>query len=93
MAKFQTLPALDSAQRYSINEASALLRQCRAKTYQDIAADRLEAFKDGRRTYVTGRSIIARSTPEQAVRSHGTGIASSKGQSDASPANKSRGTE
>jgi hypothetical protein len=61
--KNQILPALDSSQRYSINEASALLRQCRAKTYKDIATDRLEVFKDGRRTYVTGRSILARSTP------------------------------
>jgi hypothetical protein len=58
-----TLPVLDALQRYSVNEASALLRECRAKVYQDIAAGRLEAFKDGRRTYVTGRSIIARSVP------------------------------
>jgi hypothetical protein len=57
------LPTLDSRQRYSILEASALLRQCRAKTYKDIAAELLESFKDGRRTYVTGRSILARSAP------------------------------
>jgi hypothetical protein len=63
----QSLPPLDSQQRYSISEASALLRQCRAKTYKDIAAGRIEAFKDGSRTYITGRSIIARSAPPEAV--------------------------
>ena len=61
--KDQTLPPLDPRQRYSINETSALLRQCRAQTYKDIAAGRIEAFKDGRRTYVSGRSIIERSAP------------------------------
>lgn len=63
--KENTIPPLDPRQRYSVNEASALLRQCRAKTYKDIAADRLESFKDGRRTYITGRSIIARSNPPE----------------------------
>jgi len=63
----QALPLLDPLQRYSVSESSDLLRQCRAKTYKDIAAGRLEAFKDGSRTYITGRSIIARSAPPEAV--------------------------
>ena len=63
----ETLPSLDHQQRYSVLEAAALLRQCRAKVYKDIAAGKLEAFKDGRRTYITGRSIIARSVPPEAA--------------------------
>jgi hypothetical protein len=62
--KVPTIPVLDPQQRYSIYEACALLRQCRGKIYKDINAGRLEVFKDGRRTYVTGRSIVARSRPE-----------------------------
>ena len=55
------LPPLDMNQRYSINETCAYLRQCRAKTYQDIKAGRLPIIKDGKRTYVSGRVIAARS--------------------------------
>lgn len=57
----RSLPALDEKQRYNVMEASAYLRQSRAKTFQDIAAGLLEIIKDGRRTYVTGSSIAARS--------------------------------
>lgn len=55
------LPPLDPLQRYSIDEAATYLRQSRAKTYQDISAGRLESFTDGRRRYVSGRAIAARS--------------------------------
>lgn len=57
------LPALDELQRYTIDEATAYLRQSRAKTYKDISAGRLESFTDGRRRYVPGRAIAARSRP------------------------------
>lgn len=57
-----TLPPLDKLQRYTIDEASEYLRQSRAKTYQDIAAGRLDSFNDGRRRYVPGRAIAARSS-------------------------------
>jgi hypothetical protein len=54
------LPPLDFNQRYSIPETNAYLRQSRAKTYKDIKAGKLEVIKDGKRTYVSGRTIAAR---------------------------------
>ena len=57
----QPLAPLDLKQRYSINEANAYLRQSRAKTYQDIKAGKLPIIKDGRRTYIPGTAIAARS--------------------------------
>jgi excisionase family DNA binding protein len=55
------LPPLDLRQRYTINEACAYLRQSRTKTYKDIKDGKLEVIKDGKRTYVSGRAIAARS--------------------------------
>lgn len=55
------LPPLDLLQRYSLDEASRYLRQSRAKTFQDIRDGRLEVLKDGRRTYVSGEVIAAKS--------------------------------
>lgn len=57
----ESLPPLDLLQRYTIDETSAYLRQSRAKTYNDINAGLLESFNDGRRRYVPGSSIAARS--------------------------------
>ena len=54
---------LDSQQRYTIDEATAYLRQSRAKTYKDIAAGTLPSFTDGRRRYIPGDAIIARCKP------------------------------
>lgn len=56
------LPPLDINQRYTINEGSAYLRQSRAKTYIDIRDGKLPIIKDGKRTYIPGRAIAARST-------------------------------
>ena len=56
-----TLPPLDEKQRYTIEETNQYLRQSRAKTYKDIAQGKLPAIKDGRRTYISGRVIAARS--------------------------------
>jgi excisionase family DNA binding protein len=58
------IPQLDERQRYTIAEACALLRQSRAKIYKDIRNGTIETLTDGRRRYVTGRSIVARSRPE-----------------------------
>ena len=61
MPKPIILPPLDPAQRYSIDEANAYLRQSRAKTYKDIAAGKLRTILDGKRRYVPGTEIAARS--------------------------------
>jgi hypothetical protein len=66
--KTQSLPPLDLNQRYTINEASAYLRQCRAKTYKDIKTGDLPVIKDARRTYVPGTAIAERSRlPDKAA--------------------------
>ncbi len=56
-----TLAPLDPRQRYTIEEAGAYLRSSRAKLYIDIKAGRIAVIKDGRRTYVPGTEIAARS--------------------------------
>ena len=58
---FQHLPPLDLNQRYSIPEASAYLRQSEGKTYADMRTGTLPFIKDGRRTYISGRTIADRS--------------------------------
>ncbi len=63
----RTLPPLDPLQRYTIDETGAYLRQSRAKTYDDIKAGVLQVIKDGRRTYVAGRMIAARSQGDAAA--------------------------
>lgn len=55
------LPELVPHQRYTVNEATELLRQSRAKLYNDIATGLLAVIKDGRRTYIPGSEIIRRS--------------------------------
>ena len=68
MAKSSTtksiiVPSLiDSHQRYTIPEASAILRQSVAKTYTDIKAGNLRIIKDASRSYVPGVELIRRST-------------------------------
>lgn len=54
---------LDERQRYAVPEASAILRQCESKTWRDIREGKLQTIKDGGRTYVSGASLILRSTP------------------------------
>lgn len=56
------LPPVDANQRYTIDEATAYLRQSRAKTYADIKAAVVRVIKDGARTYIPGSEIIRRST-------------------------------
>jgi hypothetical protein len=55
------LPPLDVLQRYTIDQTSEYLKQCRAKTYRDIAAGVLPSIVDGRNRYVPGEAIAARS--------------------------------
>jgi hypothetical protein len=52
---------LDERQRYTVDEATAYLRQSRAKTFLDIRAGLLPVIKDGRRTYIPGSAIAQRS--------------------------------
>ena len=61
------LPPLDLVQRYTINETNLYLRQSRAKTYKDIKAGKLAFIKDGRRTYIPGAAIAARSSLDAAA--------------------------
>lgn len=56
------LPPLDINQRYTIRETNAYLRQSHAKTYADFKAGTLAFIQDGRRRYVPGASIMARSS-------------------------------
>lgn len=58
------LPPLDLSQRYTLDEAALYLRISMAQLYVDLAARKVEAFKDGRRTFISGRAIAARSTGE-----------------------------
>ena len=60
-----SLAPIDVRQRYTIEETNSYLRQSRAKTYQDIASGLLKTIKDGRRTYIPGSEIIARSQAVQ----------------------------
>ena len=55
------LPPLDLHQRYTLAETSAYLRQSRSKTWQDIRDGKLDVIKDGRRRYIPGTAIAARS--------------------------------
>ena len=66
LQKYRNLSPVDFLQRYTIPEASDYLRQSPAKTWQDIAAKKLRAIKDGGRTYVPGSAIAARSSIEAA---------------------------
>jgi excisionase family DNA binding protein len=51
------LAPLDTAQRYSVEEASSYLRTSRQSVFKKIAAGELRTIKDGRRTYIPGAEI------------------------------------
>ena len=57
------LPQIDPHQRYTIDEASAYLRQSREKTYRDIRDGKISAISDGRK-YVSGEELMRRATSE-----------------------------
>jgi len=52
------LQQLDPNQRYSIEEATALLRTSRARLYEKVKLGEIVLIKDGRRTYVPGSEIL-----------------------------------
>jgi excisionase family DNA binding protein len=60
------LAPLDTAQRYTINEALAYLRTSRATIYNLIAAGEIRVLREGKRTYVPGSEIARRSMLPQA---------------------------
>jgi excisionase family DNA binding protein len=60
------LPPLDERQRYSVPEACGYLRIGRKYLYDLIAAGELPVIKDGRRTFVPGSAIAARSRAQAA---------------------------
>jgi excisionase family DNA binding protein len=55
------LPALDSAQRYSVEEAIAYLRSSRKTVFDDIREGRLASIKEGKRRFIPGSEIARRS--------------------------------
>jgi hypothetical protein len=57
------LGPLDPQQRYSRAEAAAYLKTSLPSIHKLINAHDLESFKEGARTFVTGRSIAAKSLP------------------------------
>ena len=64
----EPLPPFDAALRYSVAEAARYLKTSRPTVYKLINTGLLEAFKEDRRTYITGRSIAARSIPSDTNR-------------------------
>jgi hypothetical protein len=51
---------IDPNQDYSIAEAAAIRRECRAQVYKAITAGTLATFKRGRRRLVSGKELIVR---------------------------------
>lgn len=58
-----SLAPIDIRQRYSLREAAAYLRTSLPSVHKLINEEKLEAFKENARTFITGRSIAARSVP------------------------------
>jgi len=61
MNSIPTSLTFDERLRYTINEASTLLRQSRAKTYIDMQDGKLHVIRDGKRVYIPGTEIVRRS--------------------------------
>jgi prophage regulatory protein len=53
----RTLAPVDSAQRYTIKEATSYLRISHASIYKEISAGRIRVLKHGKRTFVPGSEI------------------------------------
>ena len=57
---------LDPLQRYTVDEACRYLRISRTHMYKEISSRRLRTISDGRRTFIPGLEIVARSrAPEE----------------------------
>lgn len=63
----EPLPPFDATLRHPVADAARYLKTSRPTIYKLINAGLLEAFKEGRRTFITGRSIAARSLPPTAA--------------------------
>ncbi len=61
------LPALNPAQRYSIDEAIIYLRLSRKTVFDDIREGRLATIQEGRRRFVPGSEIARRSRAPSAA--------------------------
>jgi excisionase family DNA binding protein len=61
--KPKPLPPFDERLRSTVEQTQGYLNTSRPTVYKLINAGLLEAFKEGRRTYITGRSIAARMLP------------------------------
>lgn len=57
------LAPFDAQLRHTISETCGYLKTSRPTVYKLIKSGLLETIKEGRRTYITGRSIVARSLP------------------------------
>lgn len=57
------LPPFDERLRSTVEQAGQYLKTSRPTIYKLIHAGLLETIKEGRRTFITGRSIAARSLP------------------------------
>jgi excisionase family DNA binding protein len=57
------LPPFDPLLRHPVADTALYLKTSRPTVYKLINQGLLEAFKEGSRTYITGRSIAARSLP------------------------------
>lgn len=57
----QPLPAIDSAQRYTPAEAASYLKISLWSVFLEIREGRLSSFKEGRRRFISGAALIARS--------------------------------
>lgn len=58
------LPPLDPLQRYTLEEAAQYLRLSRSRMYLDMKSGKLPVINDGRRRFVSGTVIAARSRIE-----------------------------
>jgi excisionase family DNA binding protein len=65
-AASKPLAPFDAQLRHTVDEAARHLKTSKPTIYKLINAGQLEAFKEGRRTFITGRSIAARSLPPAA---------------------------
>jgi hypothetical protein len=59
------LAPLDERQRYDVSEAIAYLRTSRFSFYRDVKAGRIQIFKSGARTYISGSEIARLSKAPQ----------------------------
>lgn len=59
----ESLPPFDPGRRHTVKNTTRYLGTSPPTVYKLIKQGLLESFKEGRRTYITGRSIAARMLP------------------------------